>query len=86
MQIATPLRYITTIVGIQLAFYILRRFGWLRTAKEFEYKIRSEYEKKGLHKVGRHYRGYGRLGRRTLRKIFKNVRNVNKNSNTKRIK
>ncbi|KAE9553272.1 hypothetical protein FO519_003530 [Halicephalobus sp. NKZ332] len=44
-KIATPLRYATTLAGIQVTFWTLRRLGKLKTAKEVEYKVRSGYEK-----------------------------------------
>ncbi|KAI6187119.1 hypothetical protein M3Y98_00207700 [Aphelenchoides besseyi] len=43
-KIATPVRYAGTIAGIRIAFEFLRKFGWLRTAREVEYSVRSGYE------------------------------------------
>ncbi|KAI6214079.1 hypothetical protein M3Y94_00226300 [Aphelenchoides besseyi] len=42
--IVTPIRYAGTIAGIRIAFEFLRKFGWLRTAREVEYSVRSGYE------------------------------------------
>ncbi|GMT24904.1 hypothetical protein PFISCL1PPCAC_16201 [Pristionchus fissidentatus] len=43
-KIALPLRYVTTLGLIQATFWGLRRMGKLRTAREVEYKVRSDYE------------------------------------------
>jgi hypothetical protein len=43
-QIATPLRYATTLPLIQLTFKVLKKFGYLRTAREVEYNLRNRYD------------------------------------------
>jgi len=45
-KIATPARYATTLAGIQVAFWTLRRLGKLRTVREVEYKVRNEYTRR----------------------------------------
>ncbi|VDM62601.1 unnamed protein product [Angiostrongylus costaricensis] len=37
--VATPFRYMTTLVFIQAAFWTLRRMGKLQTAREVEFKV-----------------------------------------------
>jgi hypothetical protein len=44
-QIATPLRYMTSIVFIQLVVKMLQRRGKLQTAKEVSYRSRVAFEK-----------------------------------------
>uniref|UniRef100_A0A915PYH0 Translocon-associated protein subunit delta n=1 Tax=Setaria digitata TaxID=48799 RepID=A0A915PYH0_9BILA len=44
-KIATPLRYATTLLLIQLSFPVLRRLG-IMTAKEVKYKMRLKYTNK----------------------------------------
>uniref|UniRef100_A0A7E4VVX3 DUF1279 domain-containing protein n=1 Tax=Panagrellus redivivus TaxID=6233 RepID=A0A7E4VVX3_PANRE len=44
-KIATPARYATTLAGIQLTFWTLRRMGKLKMAKEVEFSARTRYEK-----------------------------------------
>ncbi|KAK6014291.1 hypothetical protein OSTOST_20350 [Ostertagia ostertagi] len=67
-KVATPLRYMTTLVLIQAAFWTLRRMGKLRTAREVEYKVRTEYEKNKI-KYGRKLYRYRNMGvRDVLRK------------------
>ncbi|KAI6234624.1 hypothetical protein M3Y99_00781300 [Aphelenchoides fujianensis] len=43
-KIVMPLRYATTLALIRVTFEVLRKFGWLRTAREVEYSVRSGYE------------------------------------------
>ncbi|VDN18589.1 unnamed protein product [Gongylonema pulchrum] len=52
-KIATPLRYATTLLLIQLSFPVLRRFGIL-TAKEVKYRMRLKYTNK-MRKMKRRY-------------------------------
>ncbi|KAJ1363934.1 hypothetical protein KIN20_023900 [Parelaphostrongylus tenuis] len=67
-KIATPLRYMTTLVFIQAAFWTLRRMGKLRTAREVEFKVRTKYEMNKL-KYRRKFNRYRELGvRDVLRK------------------
>ncbi|XGW29171.1 hypothetical protein V3C99_008738 [Haemonchus contortus] len=67
-KVATPLRYMTTLVLIQAAFWTLRRMGKLRTAREVEFKMRTEYEKSKI-KYGRKLYRYRNMGvRDVLRK------------------
>uniref|UniRef100_A0AC34Q7C2 DUF1279 domain-containing protein n=1 Tax=Panagrolaimus sp. JU765 TaxID=591449 RepID=A0AC34Q7C2_9BILA len=44
-KIIAPLRYATTLAGIQLSFWTLRRLGKLKTAKEIQVEVRAGYEK-----------------------------------------
>ncbi|KAK5983960.1 hypothetical protein GCK32_009093 [Trichostrongylus colubriformis] len=64
-KIATPLRYMTTLLLIQATFWTLRRMGKLRTAREVEFKVRSEYEKNKL-KYGRRFYRYRNMGVRDI--------------------
>ncbi|RCN30596.1 hypothetical protein ANCCAN_23633 [Ancylostoma caninum] len=64
-KVATPLRYTTTLVLIQAAFWTLRRMGKLRTAREVEFKMRTEYEKSKL-KYGRKLYRFRHLGVRDV--------------------
>ncbi|KAK6034282.1 hypothetical protein COOONC_28211 [Cooperia oncophora] len=64
-KIATPLRYMTTLVLIQATFWTLRRMGKLRTAREVEFKVRTEYEKNKL-KYGRRLYRYRNMGVRDI--------------------
>ncbi|PIO69774.1 hypothetical protein TELCIR_08394 [Teladorsagia circumcincta] len=67
-MVATPLRYMTTLALIQATFWTLRRMGKLRTAREVEYKVRTEYEKSKI-KYGRKLYRYRNMGvRDVLRK------------------
>ncbi|CAJ0572092.1 unnamed protein product, partial [Mesorhabditis spiculigera] len=66
-KVATPLRYMTTLGLIQLAFIVLRRMGKLRTAKEVEYKGRIGYEK-AVRKYGRRAYRNRHLGVREIAK------------------
>ncbi|GMR48475.1 hypothetical protein PMAYCL1PPCAC_18670, partial [Pristionchus mayeri] len=52
-KIVIPFRYITTLAIIQATFATLRRMGKLRTAREVEYKVRSDYELWKLKSWGR---------------------------------
>ncbi|CAD5219688.1 unnamed protein product [Bursaphelenchus okinawaensis] len=42
-KLATPLRYVTGLVGIRVAFVLLRKMGLLRTAREVEFSVRTRY-------------------------------------------
>ncbi|CAD5226768.1 unnamed protein product [Bursaphelenchus xylophilus] len=42
-KLATPLRYATGLLGIRLAFVVLRKMGLLKTAREVEYHMRTRY-------------------------------------------
>uniref|UniRef100_A0AC35UBT5 DUF1279 domain-containing protein n=1 Tax=Rhabditophanes sp. KR3021 TaxID=114890 RepID=A0AC35UBT5_9BILA len=44
-KIATPLRYATTVGGIQGTFWTMKKLGKLKTAREVEYKVRNDYER-----------------------------------------
>ncbi|CAI4221839.1 unnamed protein product [Auanema sp. JU1783] len=63
-KIAMPLRYATTLVLIQSTFWTLRRMGKLKTAREVEYKVRTEYELRK--KYGRKMYRYRNLGVRDI--------------------
>lgn len=52
-QIATPLRYATTLLLIQFSFPVLRRLG-IMTAKEVKYNMRLKYTNK-VRKIKRRY-------------------------------
>uniref|UniRef100_A0A1I7XRX8 DUF1279 domain-containing protein n=1 Tax=Heterorhabditis bacteriophora TaxID=37862 RepID=A0A1I7XRX8_HETBA len=80
-KIATPLRYATTLVIIQASFWTLRRMGKLRTVREVEYKVRTEYEK-NKHLYGRKLYRYRNLGVRDVeRKNSQGHVNVRKTNN-----
>lgn len=64
-KIAMPLRYATTMVLIQATFWSLRRLGRLKTAREVEYKVRTEYEK-NKNFYGRKLYRYRHLGVRSV--------------------
>ncbi|WKY05620.1 hypothetical protein Q1695_006097 [Nippostrongylus brasiliensis] len=64
-KVATPLRYMTTLFLIQVAFWTLRRIGKLRTAREVEFRVRSEYEKNKI-KYGRKLYRYRNMGVRDV--------------------
>lgn len=64
-KVATPLRYMTTLFLIQAAFWTLRRMGRLRTAREVEFRVRTEYEKNKL-KYGRKLYRYRNMGVRDV--------------------
>ncbi|CAD6198157.1 unnamed protein product [Caenorhabditis auriculariae] len=66
-KVVMPIRYATTLVLIQLSFWTLRRMGKLRTAREVEYKVRTEYEKNKKYYGRRMYR-YRNLGVRSVAK------------------
>ncbi|KAK6110392.1 hypothetical protein QQG55_39650 [Brugia pahangi] len=60
-KIATPFRYATTVLLIQLSFPILRRMG-IMTAKEVKYKMRLKYTNK-VRKIKRRYQlKFNRVG------------------------
>uniref|UniRef100_A0A8R1XW99 DUF1279 domain-containing protein n=1 Tax=Onchocerca volvulus TaxID=6282 RepID=A0A8R1XW99_ONCVO len=60
-KIATPFRYATTLLLIQLSFPILRRLG-IMTAKEVKYKMRLKYTNK-VGKIKRRYQlKFNRMG------------------------
>uniref|UniRef100_A0A8R1DRH3 DUF1279 domain-containing protein n=1 Tax=Caenorhabditis japonica TaxID=281687 RepID=A0A8R1DRH3_CAEJA len=64
-KLVTPLRYMTTLLLIQSTFWTLRRMGKLKTAREVEYKVRTEYElNKSLY--GRRWYRYRHLGVRSV--------------------
>lgn len=44
MQILTPLRYATSIVGIRLVYTALKRHGYLKTSRELHLQGRLELE------------------------------------------
>jgi len=50
-NIATPIRYPFSLVAIQLTFRLLRRCGWLRTARELEFSMRARYEELNKRRV-----------------------------------
>lgn len=64
-KIAMPFRYMTTLLLIQATFWTLRRLGKLKTAREVEYKVRSEYELNKAH-YGRRWYRYRHLGVRSV--------------------
>ncbi|KAE9421209.1 hypothetical protein Angca_004096, partial [Angiostrongylus cantonensis] len=67
-KVATPFRYMTTLVFIQAVFWTLRRMGKLQTAREVEFKMRTQFEMNKL-KYGRKLYRYRKLGvRDVLRK------------------
>ncbi|CAB3403561.1 unnamed protein product [Caenorhabditis bovis] len=81
-KIALPIRYATTLALIQASFWTLRRLGKLKTAREVEYKVRTEYEKnKRLY--GRRIYRYRHLGVRSVAR--KNSTHANSSSQLQRI-
>ncbi|MFH4979432.1 hypothetical protein AB6A40_006141 [Gnathostoma spinigerum] len=59
-KVVSPLRYMTTIAGIQMAFSTLRRMGKLKTVKEVEYKVRAGYESE-MARLRRRYNKHRKL-------------------------
>ncbi|KJH47033.1 Translocon-associated protein, delta subunit [Dictyocaulus viviparus] len=66
-KLATPFRYMTTLILIQTAFWTLRRLGKLHTAREVEFKMRTHFEKNKI-RYGRKFYRYRRLGVRNVLK------------------
>ncbi|CAI2349030.1 unnamed protein product [Caenorhabditis sp. 36 PRJEB53466] len=64
-KIAMPFRYMTTLLLIRATFSILQRLGKLKTAREVEYKVRSEYERNKV-LYGRRWYRYRHLGVRSV--------------------
>ncbi|VDK43111.1 unnamed protein product [Anisakis simplex] len=70
-KIVSPLRYATTLAGIQIVFSTLKRMGKLPIAKEVAYEIRSKYENE-MKKIGRHYHKYSKAGVRAVKRRLSN--------------
>ncbi|KHN84093.1 putative rotein [Toxocara canis] len=66
-KVASPLRYATTLAGIQVVFLTLKRIGKLPIAKEVEYEIRSKYESE-MQRIGRRYHKHSKSGVRAVKR------------------